>query len=141
MDEVVSQAVAPRRMNTVLIAVFAGLALVLSALGVYAVVAYGVAQRAREFGIRNALGATSRDLIALASRELAVVGAAGLALGLAGAWASARVLANQVYGVEVHDAVTFAVVPLVLLVPGVLATLIPAWRAARVNACDVMRAD
>ncbi|HEX7121848.1 MAG TPA: ABC transporter permease, partial [Gemmatimonadaceae bacterium] len=141
MEDVIGASVAPRRTNTMLIALFAGLALVLAALGVYAVVAYGVAQRSREFGIRAALGATGRDLLALVSSELAIVVAIGVAVGLAGAWAASRVMAALLYEVDPRDPATFAVVPLVLLLPAVVATLVPAVRAMRVNPTEVMRSD
>ena len=124
-----------------LIAIFAGLALVLAALGVYAVVAYGVAQRSREFGIRSALGATSLDLLGMVSREMVAVVLAGVGIGLLAAWALARVLAALLYGVDVHDPFTFVAVPLVLLIPAVIATVVPASRAMRVNPTEVMRAD
>ena len=141
MDEVVSRSVAPRRTNTVLIAVFAALALVLSALGVYAVVARGVSQRWRELGIRSALGATGRDLVALVSGEIASLVAVGVSLGLAGAWALSRLIESLLYGVGAHDPATFVVVPILLLVPAAVAALVPAIRAIRVSPTEVMRAD
>jgi putative ABC transport system permease protein len=141
MDEVIGSSVAPRRTNTILIATFAGLALVLAALGVYSVVAYGVAQRTREFGIRAAFGATGRDLVALVSREMLGVVAIGTVAGLAAAWALSRVLATLLFGVEPRDLTTFAVVPLLMVAPALLATLVPALQATRVRPGDVMRAD
>jgi ABC-type antimicrobial peptide transport system permease subunit len=141
MDQVIGASVLPRRTNTMLIALFAGLALVLSALGVYAVVAYAVAHRTRELGIRAALGATGRDLLKLVSREMVFVIAFGIVAGLAGAWVLSRVLASLLYEVNPRDPATFVVVPLVLLLPAVIATLIPALRAARVDPTHVMRSD
>jgi putative ABC transport system permease protein len=141
MEAVLGNAVAPRRTNTLLIAIFAGLALLLAALGVYAVMAYGVAQRSREFGIRAALGATARDIVALVTREMAIVIALGVSIGVAAAWGLSRVLAALLYGVDTHDPATFGTVPVVLVVAAVLATLIPAWRATRVSPTEVMRAD
>lgn len=141
MDDVVSTSVAPRRTNTVLIATFAALALVLSALGVYAVVARGVAQRSRELGIRSALGASGRDLVALVSGEMARVVALGVLLGLGGAWALARIIVSLLYGVDAHDEATFVAVPLLLGVSAAAAALIPALRAVRVSPTEVMRAD
>ena len=141
MEQVIGASMLPRRTNTMLIALFAGLALVLSALGVYAVVAYGVAQRTREFGIRAALGATGRDLLTLVSREMVVAVSLGVAIGLAGAWGLSRVLASLLYRVDPRDPATFMVVPLVLVVPAVAATVIPALRAAHVNPTQVMRSD
>jgi putative ABC transport system permease protein len=141
MEEVVGASVLPRRTNTILIALFATLALVLSALGVYAVVAYGVAQRAREFGIRAALGATGRDLLMLVSGEMVRVVALGVGIGLVGAWGLSRVLSSLLYEVDPRDPTTFVVVPLVLVLPAVVATIIPAVRGARVSPTQVMRSD
>jgi predicted permease len=141
MDEVIGKSVAARRTNTLLIALFAALALLFSVLGVYAVVAYGVAQRSREFGIRAAFGARAGDLLALVSREMAVVAALGIALGLGAAWALSRVLAALLYDVGARDPATFIAVPLVLLVPIAIATLLPARRAMHANPIEVIRTD
>jgi len=141
MNEVIGSSVTPRRTNTILISLFAVLALVLSALGVYAVVSYGVAQRTREFGIRAALGATGRDLVGLVSREMVSVIVLGLAIGLGAAWALSRVLGALLYEVDARDPATFVAVPLVLLLAAVVATLVPALRAMRVNPGQVMRTD
>ncbi|HVZ47894.1 MAG TPA: FtsX-like permease family protein, partial [Gemmatimonadaceae bacterium] len=141
MDDVVGASVAPRRTNTVLIAAFAVLALLLAAIGVYAVVSYSAAQRRREMGIRSALGATGSALVRLVAGEMVAVAAGGVAAGLVGAWMLSRVLASLLYGVPVHDPLTFGVVPLALLVPAAIATLVPARRAMRVNPAEVMRAD
>jgi putative ABC transport system permease protein len=141
MREVVSGVVAPRRTSTVLIAIFAALALMLSVFGVYSIVAFSVEQRARECAIRTALGASGRDLVALIARETLWVVVAGLGAGLAGAWALARVVESLLYGVTMHDPATFIVVPFVLLVATAAATVIPALRVLRVNPADVMRTD
>jgi putative ABC transport system permease protein len=141
MEDVIGNSVRPQRTNTVLIGIFAGLALMLAALGVYSVVSHGVAQRTREFGIRAALGATQPDLVRLVSRELLASIGAGLALGLLGAWAFSRLLGALLYEIDPRDPLTFATVPLVLILPAVIATLIPALRATRVNPTEVMRTD
>lgn len=141
MDDVLGASVAPRRTNTRLISLFAALALLIASLGVYAVASYGVAQRIREFGIRAALGATARDLLALVSKEMAWVTGLGLGAGLAAAWALARVAQSMIYGVTIHDPLTFAVVPVVLMIPIIVATLLPARRAARVDPAEVLRSE
>jgi predicted permease len=141
MDAVLGASVAPRRTNTLLISLFAGLALVLASVGVYAVVAHGVAQRAREFGIRTALGARGFDLVSLVSREMAWTTGIGLVAGIAGAWALARVANSLIYGITARDPLTFVLAPVVLVVPVIFATVVPARRALRVNPADVMRAD
>jgi putative ABC transport system permease protein len=141
MDAVLSTSVAPRRTNALLISLFAGLALLLASLGVYAVVAHGVAQRSREFGIRSALGATGGDLLEMVGREMVPTVLSGVAIGVAGAWALARLTESLLYGVTAHDAATFIGVPALLLVPAAAATFLPARRAARVNPAEVMRAE
>ena len=141
MDDVVSRAVMPRRTNTLLIAAFAALALVLASVGVYAVVSHGVSHRTRELGIRSALGASGADLVRLISNEMLWVTVLGVVVGLAGAWALAQTLSGLVYGVEVHDGFTFTIVPIALVVPTLLATLLPARRVLRLNPAEVMRAD
>lgn len=141
MDEVVSRSAAPRRTNTTLIALFGAVALLLSAFGVYAVVSYNVTRRTREFGIRAALGATSRDITALVGREMIGVVGVSLVVGLIASWALARVLSTLLFEVDIHDLPTYMAVPLVLLVPAAVATLIPARRATRVSPTEVMRAE
>jgi predicted permease len=141
MDDVISTSMAKRRTNTVLIALFGGLALLLSSFGIYAVVSHGVTRRAREFGIRAALGATSGDIVALIGRELAMITGIGLAIGLAGAWALSRVIAALLYGVEPHDLATFLIVPAALAIPALIAGWPPARRAMGISPMEVMRAE
>jgi predicted permease len=141
MDRVMQDSVAPRRTNAMLISLFAGLALVLAAVGVYSVVAHGIAQRTREFGIRAALGATGHDLVGMVSREILMLVALGIAIGLAGAWTGSRVLKAMVYGVSVHDPVTFGVGPALLAVVAMLAAVLPLRRVFRVEPNEVIRRD
>ena len=141
LDDIISRSVAPRRTNTTLIALFGGIALALSVFGVYAVVSYSVTRRAREFGIRAALGATGGNIASLVGREMAWIVAIGLVLGVAGAWGLSRVMASLLFGVDVHDFATFATVPMVLVLPAAIATIIPARRAMRVSPTEVMRAE
>lgn len=141
MEDVVGTSVTPRRTNMLLITIFAGVALVLSALGVYAVVAYGVAQRARELGIRAALGARSANLVSLVAGELVWVSIAGVAVGLGGAWAMSKLVSSMLYGISPHDPTTFVLVPLALLVPAAIAALIPAHKASQVDPAVVLRAE
>ena len=141
MDQVVLESVAPQRTNMLLISLFAGLALVLAALGVYSVVVHGMAQRQRELGIRTALGATGRDLLAMVSREIFVVVAIGIAIGLGGAWAGARVVEGMVYGVTIHDPASFALGAAALAVIAMTAAVLPLRRVFRVNPVDVIRSD
>jgi ABC-type antimicrobial peptide transport system permease subunit len=141
MDEVLGTAVAPRRTNTVLIALFGALALLLAALGAYAVVSYGVTQRRRELGIRAALGATGADLVTLVAREMTWVVALGVAIGLGAAWMLTRIIASQLYEVTARDPAIFVLATLALVVPAAAATLVPALRATRVDPATVMRVE
>lgn len=141
MEAVVAASIAPRRTNTVLVTLFGAVATLLSAFGVYAVVSYGVTRRSREFGIRAALGASGRNIAALVGREMAATTLIGIAIGLAGAWALARLMSSLLYEVQPHDATTFIVAPVLLAVPAILATLIPARRAMQVSPTEVMRAE
>jgi putative ABC transport system permease protein len=97
MEEVVAKSVAPRRTNTVLLGTFGGLALLLAAVGVYAVLSYGVAQRTREIGVRMALGAKREDVVAMVAREGLVLAAIGIVIGLAGAFALSKTMSSMLY--------------------------------------------
>jgi putative ABC transport system permease protein len=141
MDEVVGASMAARKANTVLITLFGGLALLIAALGVYAVTSNAVAQRTREFGIRAALGATRGDLMRHVSSEMMVVIAIGVVAGAGVAWVASRVMTGLVYGIDVRDPGTFALSPILLIVAAIAATLIPARRATRVQPVEVMRED
>ncbi len=141
MDEVIGASTRSRRANTLLIGAFGALGLLIAAVGVYAVLSNLVTQRAREFGIRTALGASPRDVLALVGREVVLVAAVGLAVGTGAAWAAARVMTSLVYGVEVRDAVTFVAAPAALLLATMVAAAGPIRCAMRVEAGTVMRAD
>jgi predicted permease len=141
MDEVMSTARAPRRTNTTLITAFGVLALLLAAIGVFGVVSYGVTRRTRELGIRAALGATAGSLVRLVATEGLLLALAGIVVGMGGAWAFSRALASLLYGVAPQDVATFIAAPLVLFGFVVVATMIPARRAAALNPVDVIRQD
>jgi ABC-type antimicrobial peptide transport system permease subunit len=106
---------------------------------VYAVTSNAVAQRAREFGIRAALGATRSDLLRHVSGEMTVVIVIGVVAGAVVAWVSSRVMSGLVYGIDVRNPGTFALSPLLLIAVAMAATLIPARRASRVQPVEVMR--
>ena len=141
MDDVIGKSMAARRANTTLIGLFGLLALLIAALGVYAVTANAVAQRSREFGIRAALGATRRDLAWHVASEMTVVVTVGVVAGAALAWGASRVMAGLVYGITVHDIGTFITAPVVLALAAVAATAVPTRRATRVQPVEVMRAE
>jgi putative ABC transport system permease protein len=134
-------AVATRRFSLQLLAGFAVLALVLAALGIYGVVSYTVTQRTREIGVRLALGATVRDIVAMVLGDGLRRTALGLAVGLVGAWAAGRALRTLLYGVRANDLGIYAAVVALLAAVTVAACLLPAWRAARVDPLLALRAD
>jgi ABC-type antimicrobial peptide transport system permease subunit len=122
-----------RRFNAALLAGFAGVALLLAAVGLYGVMSYTVAQHTRDFGIRIALGADTRTVLGgVLGQALALVGV-GLAVGVAGALAMTRVLAGLLYDVSATDPVVFVSIAVLLTAVAVVASLVPARRATRVN--------
>ena len=133
MDEYVDQALLSRRVPMLLAMTFAVVALFLSAIGIYGVLAYGVAQRRREIGIRLALGSTAGEVFSLVLRDGVKIVTIGMALGFAGLLALQQVLGKVLYGVSALDPVVIALVAAVLAVVGVAAMVIPARRAATVN--------
>jgi len=140
-DVVVASSISVRRAQTTLIAMFGALALLMATFGVYAVVSYGTARRAREFGIRAALGASGSALARQVAHESILMAGAGVVVGVVGAWAATRVLASLLYGVAPTDPVTFILTAGLLVVAALLATLGPALRTSRTNVMDVLRAE
>lgn len=141
MSEVVSRSLARSRLFASLLAGFAVLALVLGAVGIYGVVSYGVGQRTREIGVRMALGASRKAVLEEVLRTGLRPVAVGLLAGLMGAVFAGRLLAGYLYDVQSHDPMTFATVGLGVLVVGIVATLGPARRAARLEPIDALRAE
>jgi putative ABC transport system permease protein len=136
-----SASVAEPRFAMAVLIVFATLALLLAAVGLYGVFSYQVLQRRRELGVRAALGASRRSLIALVLRQGVTVAAAGIAVGLLGAAWLARVMQGLLFGVTPHDMVSFGVAPVALLIVALAATLIPARRAAAADPIEVLRSE
>jgi putative ABC transport system permease protein len=139
--EVVDSSMAADRFRTILLALFAAIALTLAAIGIYGVMAYSVGRRSREIGVRIALGANAGQLYAQILREGLTVAGVGTALGLGAAFAVTRVVSKLLYGVSATDAVTFCLVPFFLLAMAALACLIPARRAAHVDPAVTMVSD
>jgi putative ABC transport system permease protein len=133
MEEQMHAATAGRRFDTALLAVFAVVALLLAAMGIYAVVAHGVAQRTREVGIRIALGATSEQVVSMVVGEGMMVPVVGLIIGTAGSLALTRAIRSALYGVSGTDPVVYGVLTLVLAGFALAACYVPARRAARVD--------
>lgn len=141
MQDIVRQSVAARRTTMLLLTGFALLALVLAAVGVYAVTAQAVAQRTREIGVRMAIGARAADVLRLVLRQELGAVALGMGAGLLGAVAATRVLSASLFGVGATDPLTFAGVAGLLAAVALLATLLPARRATRVDPMKALRAE
>ena len=141
LDDLVSESMGQRRLSMVLLGVFAGIALLLASVGIYGVMSYSVVQRTREMGLRMALGAKQRDVLALVLRQGMTLVLAGVAIGVICALALTRVIANQLYSVRPTDPVTFAAVAILLAIIALVATLLPAWRATRVDPTVALREE
>jgi putative ABC transport system permease protein len=141
MEGLISESLSPQRFNVLLLGAFAALALVLAAVGIYSVLAYTVRRRFREIGIRMALGANHSDILRMMLADGMKPILLGIAIGLAAALALGRVVASLIYGVTATDAVTFAGVTLLLVASGVFATILPAFRAARVEPVRTLREE
>ncbi|MBL8230112.1 MAG: ABC transporter permease [Bryobacterales bacterium] len=133
MDQIVSNAVAPRRFPAVLMSVFAAFSLTLTAIGVFGVLSYSVAQRTHEIGIRMALGATQRSVVTSVLRQAALLVGAGGALGLLVALQSIPLLRGFLYGVDAIESTIVLACSAVLAAIGVAASIVPAWRAATLD--------
>jgi predicted permease len=141
LDRLVADAAGQPRLRTVLLASLAALAVGIAAIGLYAVVAYAVSQRTREIGIRIALGATPRDVLAMVLSDGLIVATAGIAAGTACALALTRVLAGLLFGITATDPVSFLVASIGLLGLTLAASYVPARRAARVDPIRALRAE
>jgi putative ABC transport system permease protein len=141
MEAAVREELANRRFSLLLLGLFAGVAVLLAAVGVYGVMSYGVVQRTREIGIRMALGARQQDVLRLVVRDGARLAALGAGLGLCLAAALSRVLRELLYGVSPFDPLSYAGLTIVLASVALLASWLPARRAARVDPNEALRAD
>jgi putative ABC transport system permease protein len=139
LDQLVARSVARPRFYTALLALFAGVALALAATGIFGVMSYAVAQRAREISIRMALGARTGSVILLIVGRAVALAALGLAIGIAAALALGRVIRQQLFGVPLVDPITLGVVVLVLIASATIASLVPARRAAGLDPGTALR--
>ena len=139
MQQVIDTSLSQQRFNMFLLAIFAGLALLLAAVGIYSVLSYSVRRRVREIGIRMALGAQLRDVLRMVIVDGMKPTLIGLAIGLAGALALGRVVSSLIFGVTARDPFTFGAVSALLAVVALLASIIPAYRATRVEPMKALR--
>jgi putative ABC transport system permease protein len=139
MEDLVSESLARQRFSMLLLAIFAGLALVLAAVGIYGVMSYSVAQRTHEFGLRIALGAQGSDVLRLAVGHGLRLVLIGVAIGLTGSFYLTRVMSSLLFGVSATDPPTFIIISLVLIAVALLASYIPARRATKVDPIVALR--
>ena len=139
MDQELKLSVSQPRFDTMLLSLFAGLALLLCAVGIYGLIAYSVAQRTHEIGVRMALGAAQADVLRMVVRQGAWLAAVGIVLGLGGAFALTRLLKAMLFGVGASDWLTFAAAPVGMLLVVLIATFVPALRATRISPVVALR--
>ncbi len=140
-EDYMTRSLARPRFNAFLLSIFAGTALLLTAIGIYGVMAYSVAQRTNEIGIRMALGAAQSSIFRLIVGQAMTLVAISLAIGLAGAFAATRLLSSLLFGVGASDPVTFAAIVLLVSVVAFLAAWLPARRATLVDPMQALRTD
>ena len=141
LEDAVGEAVARPRLLTVLLGLFGAMGLILGALGLYGVLSYLVNQRTREIGVRIALGAQRGDVLNMVVRRGLALAVAGITVGLGGAVLLTRLMQGMLYGVTSTDPLTFAAVAGVLLLVAVIASVIPALRATRVDPLVALRSE
>jgi putative ABC transport system permease protein len=139
LEERMSQAVGEPRFRTLLLAAFAGIALVLAALGIYGVLSYSISLRIHEFGVRMSLGASRRDVLRMVIGEGMLLTLIGAAIGVVGSLALTRVMSGMLFQVTPHDPLTFTAVSGLMLIVSFFACFIPAWRATRVDPMIALR--
>jgi putative ABC transport system permease protein len=141
MEQRIYERISPKRIMTVVMGVFAGIALLLAGVGLYAVMAYAVAQRTHEIGVRLALGAPTNSILQLILGQGLKLTLAGMTLGMAGALALSRFMSSLLYGVNATDAITFILVSVMLAGAALMACWLPARRATRVDPMITLRSD
>ena len=141
MDDLVEAQVGQRHLIVTLLGSFAGVALLLALIGIYGLIAYSLAQRTREVGIRRALGAQHRDILRLVVGQGLGLALAGVAVGVGGAVALTRVMTGLLFHVSATDPATFAGIALLFILVALAASYIPARRATRIDPMEALRVD
>ena len=141
MDEILGATLARRRVSLVLMGSFAGLALMLCAIGVYGTIAYSLSQRTREFGIRSAVGAARGDLVRMVMQEGLWLSGVGVLLGLGFALLLTRAMSGLLFGIAATDPWTFVVAGATLMAVAAAACFAPAWKGSSVDPALAMRAE
>ncbi|MBX3733772.1 MAG: ABC transporter permease [Verrucomicrobiae bacterium] len=141
LGELMTAAQSRPRFLTVLLTLFAGVALILATVGIYGVIAYSVALRMKEIGLRMALGAQHRDVLGIVLGRGMLLTVCGIALGLVGAWVLTRFLGSLLFGITASDPATFVVVSIIFSAVALIATYIPARRATRIQAMEALRSE
>jgi predicted permease len=141
MEEIVGRSIASQRFNMLLVGLFAGLGLLLAGVGIYGVVSYSVAQRTNEIGVRIALGARASDVVRLVLKQGLALAAIGVAIGLSASLALTRLMKGLLFGVGVTDPLTYVVIALLLIGVALMAALLPARRAAKVDPIAALRRE
>jgi putative ABC transport system permease protein len=139
MESLLADSVARARFSTLLLTVFAIIALVLAAVGIYGVMSYAVAQRTHEIGIRMAMGARTSDVLKLIVKKGLTLTVCGVGIGLGAAFALTRIMSSLLYGVSATDPLTFATIPVLLALVALSACYFPAKRATRVDPMIALR--
>jgi predicted permease len=141
MERIIGESVAPRHLTMILTALFAALALLLASIGLYGLASYSVALRRHDIGVRMAVGARPADIVRSVVRGSMLMALAGVVIGLAGAWALTRITTSLLFGVTSHDPTIFVVVPLLLAAAMLIASYLPARRAAHIDPLEALRCE
>jgi putative ABC transport system permease protein len=139
MEKLLSVSLARARFSTVVLGVFAGIALLLAVIGIYGVISYGVTERSHEIGLRVALGAQQADILSMVLRQGLILAMAGVAIGMAGAFGATRLMRSLLFGTSFTDPVTYAAVICILTTVALSACFIPARRASQVDPMVALR--
>jgi putative ABC transport system permease protein len=141
MDQMLDESVSEQRFRTWLLGGFAGLALLLASVGIYAVISFSVGQRTGEIGVRMALGARPRDVFQLVLSQAAHLAVVGLVIGMAGAAALTRTMSSMLFSVSAGDPLSFAIACLILVAVALLASFLPARRATKISPLIALRCE